>query len=91
MLNQPDGPATPCSDDPELWFVDDGTLGHARVNPERLAELIQEAKDGCAVCDLRDACLDYALARNEYGIWGGLTRDERRNLRRRTRRPSHAA
>ncbi|WP_433463953.1 WhiB family transcriptional regulator [Spirillospora sp. CA-128828] len=84
MFIKPDDPALPCSDDPELWFVDDGTLGHARVEADRLNKLIQEAKDGCAVCDIRAACLDYALNHNEHGIWGGLTRAERRKLHRRS-------
>lgn len=78
MLMKPDDTPPPCSDDPELWFVDGATEDH-----ERLDELIQEAKDGCAVCGIRAACLDYALTRDDYGIWGGLTRGERRTLRRR--------
>lgn len=41
----------------------------------------------CAHCPVQDACLQYALQTNEqYGVWGGLTPDERRLLRRRQRR-----
>ncbi|HCU92455.1 MAG TPA: hypothetical protein DHU96_06805 [Actinobacteria bacterium] len=38
----------------------------------------------CARCPVRRACLVFAMAtRLEYGIWGGLTEDEWRQLRRR--------
>ena len=44
------------------------------------------AKAVCAGCPVRDACLDWALtARQEDGVWGGLTENERRRLRRRRR------
>jgi len=39
------------------------------------------AKQVCAVCTVRQECLDYAVANFEqHGIWGGLTRDERRSM-----------
>ncbi|MFI5040931.1 MAG: WhiB family transcriptional regulator [Acidimicrobiales bacterium] len=44
------------------------------------------AKDVCATCPVRDQCLEWALAtRQEDGVWGGLTDNERRRLRRRRR------
>jgi len=44
------------------------------------------AKAVCAGCPVRDACLDWALTtRQEDGVWGGLTDNERRRLRRRRR------
>ena len=43
-----------------------------------------DAKQICSSCEVRTECLDYALARNErFGIWGGLSERERRNLKRR--------
>jgi WhiB family redox-sensing transcriptional regulator len=43
----------------------------------------------CAACPVRQKCLDYAIANDErYGIWGGLTRqarDQVRDTRRRLR------
>lgn len=40
-----------------------------------------EAKAVCAGCVVRDECLAHALAAGErYGVWGGLTADERRRL-----------
>ena len=43
----------------------------------------REAKRICTGCEVRDACLDYALAHDErFGIWGGLSERERRRLKR---------
>ncbi len=44
------------------------------------------ATDICGGCEVIDDCLAYALDANEpYGIWGGLTTRERRDLRRKAR------
>ncbi|MDQ1355709.1 MAG: WhiB family transcriptional regulator, redox-sensing transcriptional regulator [Acidimicrobiaceae bacterium] len=41
------------------------------------------AKAVCHTCEVRKACLQYALETNqENGIWGGTTEDERRTMRR---------
>lgn len=41
------------------------------------------AKQMCRECPVRLECLDYALkTHQEFGVWGGLTEDERRNRRR---------
>jgi WhiB family redox-sensing transcriptional regulator len=57
--------------DPESFFPEKG--GSTR-----------EAKRICAACDVRQECLEFALARDErFGIWGGLSERERRRLRRR--------
>ncbi|MHB8671966.1 MAG: WhiB family transcriptional regulator [Acidimicrobiales bacterium] len=48
------------------------------------SEAIEGARKVCDGCPVRPACLEYALeAREPYGVWGGLTEDERRSLRRR--------
>jgi len=41
-----------------------------------------KAKAICAVCAVKDECLEYAIARREVGIWGGLSDRERRKIRR---------
>lgn len=42
------------------------------------------AKRICAVCQVRQACLDYALETREgHGVWGGLNETERRAVLRR--------
>ncbi len=43
------------------------------------------AKAICRACVVRGECLDYALKnRIDYGVWGGLNEDERKERRRRT-------
>ncbi|GIU96811.1 MAG: hypothetical protein KatS3mg013_0614 [Actinomycetota bacterium] len=38
----------------------------------------------CAVCRIREECLAWALRNGErYGVWGGLTEQQRRRLQRR--------
>jgi WhiB family redox-sensing transcriptional regulator len=35
------------------------------------------------MCEMRTACLEYALANDErFGVWGGLSEKERLSLRR---------
>ncbi|MFB7057390.1 WhiB family transcriptional regulator [Streptomyces vinaceus] len=41
----------------------------------------EAAKRVCAVCPVRTACLEHALrTREAFGVWGGLTEEERRAL-----------
>ena len=65
-----------CRDkDPELFFPV-GNTGAAY-------QQIEEAKAVCRTCKVIDACLKCALDTNQdYGVWGGLSEDERRALRR---------
>ncbi len=50
-----------------------------RRSEKRMRE--QRAKEICTECCVRDACLEYALSiREQHGIWGGLTENERREL-----------
>ena len=45
------------------------------------------AKAVCAVCPVRQPCLEYALSSRERdGVWGGATEKERRRLLRQRRR-----
>ena len=68
-----------CSgEDPELFFPT-GTTGPAMFQ-------IEEAKQVCRRCDVREQCLAWALDRSQdHGVWGGLSEDERRALKRRNR------
>jgi WhiB family redox-sensing transcriptional regulator len=53
---------------------------------------LARARALCARCRVREPCLAFALrTRQEYGIWGGLTEDERRAHRRASRRRTAAA
>jgi WhiB family redox-sensing transcriptional regulator len=65
--------------DPELFFPISDT-GPARRQ-------VEAAKKVCRSCPVSGACLRWALdSGQEAGIWGGMTEDERRMLRRRRAR-----
>jgi WhiB family redox-sensing transcriptional regulator len=66
-----------CRDeDPELFFpVGTGHVARAQA---------EDAKAVCRSCPLLAKCLSWALTTGEdHGVWGGLTEQERRELRRR--------
>ncbi len=46
---------------------------------------VREAKKICAGCPVKEQCLEYGLTHVEYGVWGGLTANERRTLNRKRR------
>ena len=72
------------TEDPELFFPV-GNAGPAKLQ-------VQKAKRICAQCPVREACLRYALDRNEgIGVWGGTDEDERRALKRRLARDRAAS
>ncbi|TDO51747.1 WhiB family redox-sensing transcriptional regulator [Kribbella sp. VKM Ac-2527] len=67
-------------EDPELFF----TIGHA----EPARRQIEEAKQVCRRCEVIEACLGWALdTRQDAGVWGGLSDDERLSMIRRASRP----
>ncbi|QMU77096.1 WhiB family transcriptional regulator [Streptacidiphilus sp. PB12-B1b] len=69
--------------DPELFFPV-GTAGPALVQ-------VEKAKAVCRRCPVQRACLELAIADGEQsGVWGGLSEEERRSLRRRTARARRA-
>jgi len=48
---------------------------------------IAEAKKVCERCEVRQECLQWALeAGQDHGVWGGLSEDERRSMKRRNAR-----
>jgi WhiB family redox-sensing transcriptional regulator len=61
---------------PDLFFPI-GSADHLAV------DMIRAAKAVCGGCEVRDACLQFALETNqESGIWGGTSEEERRRFRR---------
>jgi WhiB family redox-sensing transcriptional regulator len=66
-----------CRDeDPELFFPI-GTTGPALSQ-------IEEAKTVCRRCTVMETCLQWALeSGQDAGVWGGMSEDERRALKRR--------
>src|SRR5918997_5543935 len=58
-------------EDPELFFPI-GNTGPAILQ-------IEEAKQVCRRCEVREQCLAWALeAGQDHGVWGGLSEEERR-------------
>lgn len=65
--------------DPELWFPEKG--GGTR-KPKRI----------CRMCEVRTECLEYALETGQrFGIWGGLSPQERLPFLRSRNRAQEAA
>jgi WhiB family redox-sensing transcriptional regulator len=62
-------------EDPELFYPS-GSTGAA-------LEQTQQAKAVCQRCPVRVQCLAWAMkTHQDAGVWGGLSEDERRALRR---------
>ncbi len=72
------------TEDPELFFAI-GNTGPARRQ-------IAEAKAVCQRCSVVDTCLTWAMdSRQDAGVWGGLSEDERRTVKRRNARTRRAS
>lgn len=54
--------------DPEIFF------------PERGQPTTAVAKAICEECPVKEPCLKFAMLNDESGIWGGLTKSERKRL-----------
>jgi len=66
-------------EDPELFFPV-GNTGPALLQ-------IEKARMVCHRCEVAQACLNWAVeSRQQDGVWGGQSDDERRALKRRTAR-----
>ena len=67
------------TEDPELFFPI-GNTGPALAQIER-------AKQVCARYEVREQCLAWALeAGQDHGVWGGMSEEERRAIKRRKSR-----
>lgn len=67
------------TEDPELFFPV-GNTGPA-------LQQIEDAKKICQRCEVREQCLAWALeAGQDHGVWGGMSEDERRAIKRRAAR-----
>jgi WhiB family redox-sensing transcriptional regulator len=67
-----------CRDaDPSVFFHPEGERGPSREARDRAAKAV------CASCPVITQCRAHALSvREPYGVWGGLTEDEREQLYR---------
>lgn len=68
------------SGDPTVFFHPEGERGPSREARDRAAQAI------CASCPVQLQCARHALAvREPYGVWGGLTEDDREAIYARSR------
>jgi WhiB family redox-sensing transcriptional regulator len=77
-INPTDLPGTPA------WRLRANCLG---VDPElffpQRGSSTREPKAVCAGCVVREDCLEFAVANGEkWGIWGGMSERQRRQVRR---------
>ena len=64
--------------DPTVFFHPQNERGTSRLARDRAAKRV------CAACTVRLECADYAIrAREPYGVWGGLSEEERELVYRR--------
>jgi WhiB family redox-sensing transcriptional regulator len=71
-------------EDPELFFPM-GNTGPALLQ-------IEEAKSVCRRCEVVETCLKWSIeSGQDFGVWGGLSEDERRALKRRYARARRAS
>lgn len=63
--------------DPDLFHQDEWTK--RRGLP---AEVPPEVAPVCGACEVRIECLAYALDNDEFGVWGGTTRQQREAMKR---------
>ena len=72
------------SEDPDLFFPS-GDAGPASVQ-------VDAAKAVCCACAVREECLGWAMTTGQdSGVWGGLSEEERRAIRRARRRQARIA
>lgn len=68
-----------CTDtDTNIFFPDD----------EKDLEAIGDAFAYCSGCPVRELCFEYAMAHEEFGIWGGTTARQRRSIKRKAKAKS---
>ena len=70
-LQTPNLPNAACTNvDPEIFYAED------QIHPD--TEAVEEARLVCASCAEQKSCLVWGLDHENYGMWGGLTANERR-------------
>lgn len=67
-----DARAACATGDPEWWFSDSAHIA--------------EVLDVCYGCPLRLGCAEWGIDHEKDGIWGGLTENERKRIRRERQR-----
>lgn len=61
----------------DMFFIDDNNV--ARTYMPTIRRI-------CSGCPILSDCAEYAIWNEMFGVWAGMTRDERRLVRQRARR-----
>lgn len=61
--------------DPEIFFAEDCQY------PDK--EVVEQARNICLGCLDRVPCLMWGLGNEDFGMWGGLTANERKDFKKR--------
>lgn len=67
--------AAACKGQTANYFADEDETLSARQS----TRMVKQAKQTCATCGVKQACLDYGMS-EPMGIYGGMTADERRDV-----------
>ena len=57
----------------DLFYTDDTDLGHRQLEKKELRKI-------CFHCPIRMACLKNGFAKERWGMWGGVTEKERKQI-----------
>lgn len=68
------------TDIPKEWFYPE--KGWTHLHP-----YVRAALAVCKECPVQVKCLEYALVKEAYGVWGGMTEQQREAYRRHHRMP----
>ena len=72
------------------WRVDANCIGvdvnvfflESNLIPQEIKVKLAEARSYCDSCTVQRQCLQYAIDENVIGIYGGMTVDQRRGVKR---------
>jgi WhiB family transcriptional regulator, redox-sensing transcriptional regulator len=78
--------------DRAAWLDEDPELFFPIGNTSPAFHQIEKAKVVCRRCEVVETCLKWAMeSRQDAGVWGGLSVDGRRSLKRRNDRARRAS
>lgn len=71
----------------EAWMQQAACVGRGDLFfADHMRTIVRQAKRICSACAVKHECLAYALEGDEIGVWGGMTANERRKLKRATKK-----
>jgi WhiB family redox-sensing transcriptional regulator len=71
----------PCQQVPHIFYPEDNT------NWQNKAEEVRVAKAMCGTCPMMKECFTYGVVSQQpYGIWGGTSAEDRRDMKSKRRK-----